>query len=173
MKFQDALRLVEEFKEIKDGESMSARLDKADSALKRDISSVKNVIDNNLHTNLSWKEMAFSNYAELLDNFWKLKENAQELLGKKKIYDLNPNGSIAIYLNKRYKVGNANVIAVANKTIEKYSSIYNNLKMITKLIREYNSKKLGTYMNIPSVEFKISLREEVEDVYHGRSEGAY
>ena len=165
MKFQDALRLVEEFKEIKDGESMSARLDKANDALKHDLEDIRK--------NLSWREMAFSNYAELLDNFWKLKENASEFLRKRKIYDLNPTGTIAVSLNRKYGVGNDSTLEIAKKTVIKYSLIYSQLKELTALIREYNSKKLGTYMNIPSVEFKISLREEVEDVYHGRSEGAY
>ena len=173
MKFQDALRLVEEFKEIKDGESMSARLDKANDALKHDLEDIRKVVKNNIRKNLSWREMAFSNYAELLDNFWKLKENASEFLRKRKIYDLNPTGTIAVSLNRKYGVGNDSTLEIAKKTVIKYSLIYSQLKELTALIREYNSKKLGTYMNIPSVEFKISLREEVEDVYHGRSEGAY
>ena len=171
MKFQDALRLVEEFKEIKDGESMSARLDKADSALKRDISSVKNIVDSNSHINLSWKEMAFADYAEFLDNFWKLKENAQELLRKKKLYDLNPNGPIAKAILLSTRVKDEKAIESAKHIVEKYTDVYNKLKEITSLIREYNSKKLGTYMNIPSVEFKIPLREEVEDVFHENNVG--
>ena len=167
MKFYEALKLVleeeEGFEKVDKSKDLSDRFKKATIFLKKDVETVKDVVNNNKHINLSWKELSSLNYKDLLFELYNLKAGSEKLLQQRRIYDLNPEGPIAKELDRKYGVGNNLKMQAAKNAVEKYSSIYPLLKELTKLIREYNQKKLGTFMNIPSVEFKIPLREEIND----------
>lgn len=167
MKFYEALKLVlkeeeEGFEKVDRSKDLSDRFKKATIFLKRDIETIKNIIDNNKHINLSWKEMSASNYKDLLFELYNLKVGSEKLLQQRKRYELNPNSPMAKYLNDRFGVSDDRKIEAAKKSINEYAEIYILVKELTKLIREYNKRRLGTFMNIPSIEFNLPLKEEID-----------
>jgi len=166
MKFYEALKLVleeeEGFEKVDRSKDLSDRFKKATIFLKRDIETIKSIVDNNKHINLSWKEMSASNYKDLLFELYNLKVGSEKLLQQRKRYELNPNSPMAKYLNNRFGVSDDRKIEAAKKSINEYAEIYILVKELTKLIREYNKRRLGAFMNIPSIEFNLPLKEEID-----------
>ena len=95
-------------------------------------------------------------------NFYELADGGSRLLNNRKKYDLNPSGPIAKGLLKdNPKIANEAIISAAIKNIRIYNQIYQKIKELTVWIRKYN--KMGYNLNIPSVEFKIPLKEIYSD----------
>lgn len=59
------------------------------------------------------------------------------------------------------KIADDNKIRLAIKNIANYNEVYQKIKKLSEWIREYN--KMGFKLNVPSVEFKIPLKEIYND----------
>ena len=142
---------------------MSARVSEATDALDRDIEKVKDAVENNRKIKLAWGgDLSSKRFEELMRNFYKLADGSSKLLNIRKQYDLNPTGPIAKKLLKKSpKIANEAIISTAIKNIRIYTQIYQKIKELTVWIRKYN--KMGYSLNIPSVEFKIPLKEIYND----------
>lgn len=100
-------------------------------------------------------------------NFYELADGSSKLLNIRKQYDLNPTGPIAKKLLKKSpKIANEAIISTVIKNIRIYNQICQKIKELTVWIRKYN--KMGHSLNIPSVEFKIPLKEICND--YGKDE---
>ena len=162
MKFEEACLLVEKYENVKNKADMSARVSEATDALDRDIEKVKNAVENNRKIKLAWGDLSSKRFEELMRNFYELADGSSKLLNIRKQYDLNPTGPIAKDLLKdNPKIANEAIISTAIKNIRIYSQIYQKIKELTVWIRKYN--KMGYNLNIPSVEFKIPLKEIYND----------
>ena len=162
MKFEEACLLVEKYENVKNQTDMSARVSEATDALDRDIEKVKDAVENNRKIKLTWGDLSSKHFEELMRNFYELADGSSKLLNIRKQYDLNPTGPIAKDLLKdNPKIANEAIISTAIKNIRIYSQIYQKIKELTIWIRKYN--KMGYNLNIPSVEFKIPLKEIYND----------
>ena len=162
MKFEEACLLVEKYENVKNKADMSARVSEATDALDRDIEKVKDAVENNRKIKLAWGDLSSKRFKELMRNFYELADGSSKLLNIRKQYDLNPTGPIAKDLLKdNPKIANEAIISTAIKNIRIYSQIYQKIKELTVWIRKYN--KMGYNLNIPSVEFKIPLKEIYND----------
>ena len=162
MKFEEACLLVEKYENVKNQADMSARVSEATDALDRDIEKVKDAVENNKKIKLAWGDLSSKRFEELMRNFYELADGSSKLLNIRKQYDLNPTGPIAKDLLKdNPKIANEAIISTAIKNIRIYSQIYQKIKELTVWIRKYN--KMGYNLNIPSVEFKIPLKEIYND----------
>lgn len=162
MKFEEACILVEKYENVKNRAGMSARANEAIDALDRDIVKIKNIVENNEKTQITWSSLASGIFEELMRNFYELADGSSKLLNIRKQYDLNPTGPIAKDLLKdNPKIANEAIISTAIKNIRIYNQIYQKIKELTAWIRKYN--KMGHSLNIPSVEFKIPLKEIYND----------
>ena len=162
MKFEEACILVEKYENVKNKADMSARVSEATDALDRDIEKVKDAVENNRKIKLAWGDLSSKRFEELMRNFYELADGSSKLLNIRKQYDLNPTGPIAKDLLKdNPKIANEAIISTAIKNIRIYSQIYQKIKELTVWIRKYN--KMGYNLNIPSVEFKIPLKEIYND----------
>ena len=162
MKFEEACLLVEKYENVKNKADMSARVSEATDALDRDIEKVKDAVENNRKIKLAWGDLSSKRFEELMRNFYELADGSSKLLNIRKQYDLNPTGPIAKDLLKdNPKIANEAIISTAIKNIRIYSQIYQKIKELTVWIRKYN--KMGYNLNIPSVEFKIPLKEIYND----------
>lgn len=95
-------------------------------------------------------------------NFYELADGSSRLLNNRKKYDLNPTGPIARVLVKNdSKAADDNEIKAAIKNIRIYKQVYDKIKELSNLIREYN--KFGYSLKVPSQEFKIPLKEIYND----------
>ena len=167
MKFEEACLLVEKYENVKNKSDMSARVSEATDALDRDIEKVKDAVENNRKIKLAWGDLSSKRFEELMRNFYELADGSSKLLNIRKQYDLNPTGPIAKKLLKKSpKIANEAIISTAIKNVRIYSQIYQKIKELTAWIRKYN--KMGYNLNIPSVEFKIPLREIYND--YGKDE---
>ena len=167
MKFEVACLLVEKYENVKNKSDMSARVSEATDALDRDIEKVKDAVENNRKIKLAWGDLSSKRFEELMRNFYELADGSSKLLNIRKQYDLNPTGPIAKKLLKKSpKIANEAIISTAIKNVRIYSQIYQKIKELTAWIRKYN--KMGYNLNIPSVEFKIPLREIYND--YGKDE---
>lgn len=164
MKLEEAFVIAEEEKwyDIKEFEKMAPKLQDAVIALDNDIIKVKKVLSGETKTGLHWNQMSSGRYIVLMKEFYKLKENALDILEKRKIYDLNPNSPMSKILIKKRDIGNDQKIASAKNVLTTYENVYKKLKELTALIREGREKKFLN-INIPSVEFKLPLLEEIND----------
>lgn len=164
MKLEEVFAIVEEQRwyDIKEFEKMSPKLQDAIKALDNDIVKVKKVLSGEIKTGLRWNQMSSGRYIVLMEEFYKLKENALDILEKRKMYDLNPNSPMSKILIRKRDIGNDQKIASAKNILAAYESAYKKLKELTALIREGRNKKLLN-INIPSVEFKLPLLEEIND----------
>ena len=141
---------------------MSTRVSEAIDALDRDIIKIKNVVENNEKAQITWSNLASGIFEELMRNFYELADGSSKLLNIRKQYDLNPTGPIAKDLLKdNPRIANEAIISTAIKNIRIYNQIYQKIKELTAWIRKYN--KMGHSLNIPSVEFKIPLKEIYSD----------
>ena len=141
---------------------MSARVSEATDALDRDIEKVKDAVENNRKIKLAWGDLSSKRFEELMRNFYELADESSKLLNIRKQYDLNPTGPIAKKLLKKSpKIANEAIISTAIKNVRIYTKIYQKIKELTIWIRKYN--KMGYSLNIPSVEFKIPLKEIYND----------
>ena len=162
MKFEEACLLVEKYENVKNKADMSARVSEATDALDRDIEKVKDAVENNRKIKLAWGDLSSKRFEELMRNFYELADGSSKLLNIRKQYDLNPTGPIAKkILKKSPKIANEAIISTAIKNIRIYTQIYQKIKELTVWIRKYN--KMGYSLNIPSVEFKIPLKEIYND----------
>ena len=162
MKFEEACLLVEKYENVKNQADMSARVSEATDALDRDIEKVKDAVENNRKIKLAWGDLSSKRFEELMRNFYELADGSSKLLNIRKQYDLNPTGPIAKKLLKKSpKIANEAIISTAIKNIRIYTQIYQKIKELTVWIRKYN--KMGYSLNIPSVEFKIPLKEIYND----------
>ena len=162
MKFEEACLLVEKYENVKNRADMSTRVSEAIDALDRDIIKIKNVVENNEKTQITWSNLASSIFEELMRNFYELADGSSKLLNIRKQYDLNPTGPIAKDLLKdNPRIANEAIISTAIKNIRIYNQIYQKIKELTVWIRKYN--KMGHNLNIPSVEFKTPLKEIYND----------
>ena len=162
MKFEEACLLVEKYENVKNQADMSARVSEATDALDRDIEKVKDAVENNRKIKLAWGDLSSKRFEELMRNFYELADGSSKLLNIRKQYDLNPTDPIAKKLLKKSpKIANEAIISTAIKNIRIYTQIYQKIKELTVWIRKYN--KMGYSLNIPSVEFKIPLKEIYND----------
>ena len=162
MKFEEACLLIEKYENVKNQADMSARVSEATDALDRDIEKVKDAVENNRKIKLAWGDLSSKRFEELMRNFYELADGSSKLLNIRKQYDLNPTGPIAKKLLKKSpKIANEAIISTAIKNIRIYTQIYQKIKELTVWIRKYN--KMGYSLNIPSVEFKIPLKEIYND----------
>ena len=162
MKFEEACLLVEKYENVKNQADMSARVSEATDALDRDIEKVKDAVENNRKIKLAWGDLSSKRFEELMRNFYELADGSSKLLNIRKQYDLNPTGPIAKDLLKdNPKIANEAIISTAIKNIRIYTQIYQKIKELTAWIRKYN--KMGHSLNVPSVEFKIPLKEIYND----------
>ena len=162
MKFEEACLLVEKYENVKNKADMSARVSEATNALDRDIEKVKDAVENKRTIKLTWGDLSSKHFEELMRNFYELADGSSKLLNIRKQYDLNPTGPIAKKLLKKSpKIANEAIISTAIKNIRIYNQIYQKIKELTSWIRKYN--KMGYNLNIPSVEFKIPLKEIYND----------
>ena len=162
MKFEEACLLVEKYENVKNKADMSARVSEATDALDRDIEKVKDAVENNRKIKLAWGDLSSKRFEDLMRNFYELADGSSKLLNIRKQYDLNPTGPIAKKLLKKSpKIANEAIISTAIKNIRIYTQIYQKIKELTVWIRKYN--KMGYSLNIPSVEFKIPLKEIYND----------
>ena len=167
MKFEEACILVEKYENVKNKSDMSARVSEATNALDRDIEKVKDAVENKKIIKLTWGDLSSKHFEELMRNFYELADGSSKLLNIRKQYDLNPTGPIAKKLLKKSpKIANEAIISTAIKNVRIYSQIYQKIKELTIWIRKYN--KMGYSLNIPSVEFKIPLKEIYND--YGKDE---
>lgn len=167
MKFEEACLLVEKYENVKNKADMSARVSEATDALDRDIIKIKNVVENNRKIKLAWGDLSSKRFEELMRNFYELADGSSKLLNIRKQYDLNPTGPIAKGLLKdNPKIANEAIISTAIKNVRIYNQIYQKIKELIVWIRKYN--KMGYSLNIPSVEFKIPLKEIYND--YGKDE---
>ena len=167
MKFEEACLLVEKYENVKNRADMSARVSEAIDALDRDIEKVRGAVENKKITKLTWSDLSSKHFEELMRNFYELADGSSKLLNIRKQYDLNPTGPIAKGLLKdNPKIANEAIISAAIKNIRIYTQIYQKIKELTAWIRKYN--KMGYSLNIPSVEFKIPLKEIYND--YGKDE---
>ena len=167
MKFEEACILVEKYENVKNKADMSARVSEATDALDRDIEKVRGAVENKKITKLTWSDLSSKHFEELMRNFYELADGSSKLLNIRKQYDLNPTGPIAKGLLKdNPKIANEAIISAAIKNIRIYTQIYQKIKELTAWIRKYN--KMGYSLNIPSVEFKIPLKEIYND--YGKDE---
>ena len=162
MKFEEACLLVEKYENVKNQADMSARVSEATNALDKDIEKVREAVENKKIIKLTWNDLSSKHFEELMRNFYELADGSSKLLNIRKQYDLNPTGPIAKGLLKdNPKIANEAIISTAIKNIRIYSQIYQKIKELTAWIRKYN--KMGYNLNIPSVEFKIPLKEIYND----------
>mgnify|MGYP001772141964 CR=1 FL=1 len=162
MKVEEACLLVEKYENVKNQADMSARVSEATDALDRDIEKVKDAVENNRKIKLAWGHLSSKRFEELMRNFYELADGSSKLLNIRKQYDLNPTGPIAKDLLKdNPKIANEAIISTAIKNIRIYTQIYQKIKELTAWIRKYN--KMGHSLNVPSVEFKIPLKEIYND----------
>ena len=167
MKFEEACLLVEKYENVKNKSDMSARVSEASDALDRDIEKLKGAVENKKIIKLTWSDLSSKHFEELMRNFYELADGSSKLLNIRKQYDLNPTGPIAKGLLKdNPKIANEAIISAAIKNVRIYSQIYQKIKELTAWIRKYN--KMGYSLNIPSVEFKIPLKEIYND--YGKDE---
>ena len=167
MKFEEACLLVEKYENVKNQADMSARVSEATNALDRDIEKVKDAVENKRTIKLTWGDLSSKHFEELMRNFYELADGSSKLLNIRKQYDLNPTGQIAKKLLKKSpKIANEAIISTAIKNVRIYNQIYQKIKELTVWIRKYN--KMGHSLNIPSVEFKIPLKEIYND--YGKDE---
>ena len=162
MKFEEACLLVEKYENVKNRADMSTRVSEATNALDKDIEKVREAVENKKIIKLTWGDLSSKHFEELMRNFYELADGSSKLLNIRKQYDLNPTGPIAKDLLKdNPKIANEAIISTAIKNIRIYSQIYQKIKELTAWIRKYN--KMGHSLNIPSVEFKIPLKEIYND----------
>ena len=167
MKFEEACLLVEKYENVKNKSDMSTRVSEASNALDRDIEKIKDAVENKKIIKLTWGDLSSKHFEELMRNFYELADGSSKLLNIRKQYDLNPTGPIAKKLLKKSpKIANEAIISTAIKNVRIYSQIYQKIKELTVWIRKYN--KMGYNLNIPSVEFKIPLKEIYND--YGKDE---
>ena len=167
MKFEEACILVEKYENVKNKADMSARVSEATNALDKDIQKVREAVENKKIIKLTWGDLSSKHFEELMRNFYELADGSSKLLNIRKQYDLNPTGPIAKKLLKKSpKIANEAIISTAIKNIRIYNQIYQKIKELTIWIRKYN--KMGYSLNIPSVEFKIPLKEIYND--YGKDE---
>ena len=65
---------------------MSARANEAIDALDRDIIKIKNVVENNEKTQITWSSLASGIFEELMRNFYELADGSSKLLNIRKQY---------------------------------------------------------------------------------------
>ena len=153
---------MKKYENVKNKADMSARVSEATDALDRDIEKVRDAVENNRKIKLVWGDLSSKRFEELMRNFYELADGSSKLLNIRKQYDLNPTGPIAKKLLKKSpKIANEAIISTAIKNIRIYTQIYQKIKELTIWIRKYN--KMGYSLNIPSVEFKIPLKEIYND----------
>lgn len=163
MKLEEAYLIVEEaYNKVKNQDDMSARVNEAINALDKDIEKVRDIVENKRNFKLTWNDLSSKHFEELMKNYYELADGSSGLLNKRKKYDLNTNGPIAKVLVKEDpKIADDNKISLAIKNIANYNEVYQKIKKLNEWIREYN--KMGFKLNVPSVEFKIPLKEVYND----------
>ena len=162
MKLEEAYLIVENYDKVKDQQGMSARVNEAIDALDKDIEKVRDIVENKRKFKLTWNDLSSKHFEELMCNFYELADGSSRLLNNRKKYDLNPTGPIARVLVKNdSKAADDNEIKAAIKNIRIYKQVYDKIKELSNLIREYN--KFGYSLKVPSQEFKIPLKEIYND----------
>lgn len=162
MKLEEVYLIVENYDKVKDQDGMSARINEAINALDKDIEKIMDIVENKRRFKLTWNDLFSKHFEELMYNFYELADGSSRLLNNRKKYDLNPTGPIARVLVKNdSKVADDNEIKAAIKNIRIYKQVYDKKKELSNLIREYN--KFGYSLKVPSVEFKIPLKEIYND----------
>lgn len=162
MTLEKAYLIVEAYKNVKNQAGMSARVNEAINALRRDIEKIRDIVENKRRISLTWNDLSSKHFKELMKNFYELADGSSRLLNNRKKYDLNPTGPIARVLAQNDpKVTDDNEIKIAIKNIRIYKQIYDKIKELSNLIREYN--KFGYSLKVPSQEFKIPLKEVYND----------
>ena len=163
MKLEEAYLIVEEiYDKVKNQDDMSARVNEAINALDKDIEKVRGIVENKRRFKLTWNDLSSKHFEELMCNFYELANGSSRLLNNRKKYDLNPTGPIARVLVKSdSKVADDNEIKIAIKNIRIYKQVYDKIKELSNLIREYN--EFGYSLKVPSQEFKIPLKEVYND----------
>lgn len=162
MTLEEAYLIAEAYENVKNQAGMSARVNEEINALSRDIEKVKGAEENKRRIKLTWNDLSSKRFKELMRDFYELADGSSKLLNLRKQYDLNPNSPIAkkLLINNP-KITNDSIISAAIKNIKIYNQIYQKIKELTVWIRRYN--KMGYSLNIPSVEFKIPLKEIYND----------
>lgn len=101
-------------------ENMAIRVEDAEKRLERDIKRVKEAT-----TSIVWTSLAVSTMSELIDNLWELKNEAQSYLNKYRTNKIQAN---------------SNIVEIANKTIDYYSSVRHKLNRLKTEIFNYNRR---------------------------------
>ena len=162
MKLEEVYLIVENYDKVKDQDGMSARINEAIDALDKDIEKVRDIVENKKIIQLTWNDLSSKHFEELMCNFYELSDGSSRLLNNRKKNDLNPTGPIAkVLVKKDPKFADDNEIRLAIKNIANYNEVYQKIKKLSEWIREYN--KMGYSLNVPSVEFKIPLKEIYND----------
>lgn len=162
MKLDEAYFIVEAYDKVKNQDGMSTRIVEATNALDKDIEKIRDIVENKRKIELTWNDLSSKHFEELMCNFYELADGSSRLLNNRKKYDLNPTGPIARILVKNdSKIADDNEIKTAIKNIKIYKQIYDKIKELSNLIREYN--KFGYSLKVPSQEFKIPLKEVYND----------
>lgn len=163
MKLEEAYLIVEAYEKVENQEGMSARVAEAVRCLEVDINIIRDIVQHNKKIIITWKnDLTSDKYKELMKNYYELADGSSRLLNKRKKYDLNPNGPIAkVLIKEDPKIANDNEIRLAIKNIANYNEVYQKIKKLSEWIRGYN--KMGFKLNIPSMEFKIPLKEIYND----------
>ena len=143
MKLEEAYLIVENYDKVKNQDGMSARVNEAINALDKDIEKIRDIVENKRRIELTWNDLSSKHFKELMCNFYELADGSSKLLNDRKKYDLNPTGPIAIYQK---------------------------IKELSVWIRKYN--KMGYSLNIPSMEFGISLKEVYNDYRKDKANNA-
>jgi hypothetical protein len=171
MKLEEAYLIVENYDKVKNQDGMSARVNEAINALDKDIEKIRDIVENKRRIELTWNDLSSKHFKELMCNFYELADGSSKLLNDRKKYDLNPTGPIAKnLLRNNPKIANNSVISTAIKNIEIYNQIYQKIKELSVWIRKYN--KMGYSLNIPSMEFGISLKEVYNDYRKDKANNA-
>ena len=135
-------------------EDIVAKSQEAENNIDKDIALLKTSIKNNIK--LNWSNKSYKTYYQLASEFWNLKDGAEKILTR---WNNSSEYTKKILLNKYPMIFNKNRLDTCNKIITNYNLIYHKLKTLQLLIKQ--NPQLG--LKIPSVEFKIPLREEIDD----------
>ena len=155
MKFKIAKLLAEEnINNIEDKINIIIKTNKAEKIIDEDIKIIKTAIKNNYK--LSWKKLKSNSYFQIVSEFWNLKEDCQKILNYWN--SLTELGKLKIRKFYPLKYSD-NSLNISLKVIKRYKELYHKLKTLQSLIKQ--NPQLG--LKIPSIEFKIPLREDIDD----------
>ena len=160
MKLEEAYLIVEEIcDKVKNQDDMSVRVNEAINALDKDIEKIRDIVENKRRFKLTWNDLSSKHFEELMCNFYELADGSSRLLNNRKKYDLGPIARVLVKSDS--KVADDNEIKIAIKNIRIYKQVYDKIKELSNLIREYN--EFGYSLKVPSQEFKIPLKEVYND----------